>query len=369
MPGGDVLRILDANFNRAREALRVLEDAARLGLGDGELAGACKRARDELRVAAGELGVDAARLAAARDTPGDVGTGLSTPGEADRAGGVHGVVVAAGKRLSEALRTIEEFGKTLGGGEAGGEPGVARIKRLRYEGYELERRLTLATAGGRARQWRLCVLITESLCTHHPWERIAEEAIAGGADCLQLREKTLDGGELVKRARRLVEIARSAPRAGVGGGGAGEPASVIVNDRVDVALAAGADGVHVGQTDLSVADVRRVAGTRLLVGVSTANMEQALRAVGDGADSCGCGPMFATTTKHKPVLSGPAYLRAYLADERTARVPHLAIAGITPGNVGELRAAGARGIAVSSVVCGASDPRGVCEVLVGGIGG
>ncbi|MBC7833849.1 MAG: thiamine phosphate synthase [Phycisphaerales bacterium] len=76
------------------------------------------------------------------------------------------------------------------------------------------------------------------------------------------------------------------------------------------------------------------------------------------------GPMFPTTTKHKPALAGPAYLSAYLSNEATARVPHLAIGGITPENVGELVAAGCRGVAVSSAVCGADNPGAVCRAIL-----
>jgi thiamine-phosphate pyrophosphorylase len=178
---------------------------------------------------------------------------------------------------------------------------------------------------------------------------------------VQLREKALEGGELLARARRLVEIVREVR----GEERAGLPA-VVVNDRPDVALLAGADGVHLGQTDLPIAEVRRLAGFRLLVGVSTANLEQARAAVRGGADYCGVGPMFATRTKDKPVLSGPEYLRGYVGDPATSLRPHLAIGGITPENVGRLYEVGCRGIAVSAVVCGAEDPAGVCRALLGG---
>jgi thiamine-phosphate pyrophosphorylase len=141
-------------------------------------------------------------------------------------------------------------------------------------------------------------------------------------------------------------------------------AASIVNDRPDIALLAAADGVHLGQEDLRIADARRLAGMTLLVGVSTANMEQARAAAGEGADYCGVGPMFHTTTKDKPRLSGPAYLREYLADERTARVPHLAIGGIGPGNIADLAGAGCRGVAVSSAVCGSPDPAEVCREIL-----
>jgi thiamine-phosphate diphosphorylase len=151
----------------------------------------------------------------------------------------------------------------------------------------------------------------------------------------------MDGGEIVRHVRDVLEIAR--PR-GV---------SVIVNDRVDVALAAGADGVHVGQTDLSVHDVRRVAGRSLIVGVSTHDLNEARRAVEDGADYCGVGAMFHTSTKQRQP-SGIAYLRAFI--ERYPSMPHLAIGGIDSANIAQLVDAGARGVAVSSAICGADDP-------------
>ncbi len=343
-------RIIDANANRAREALRVMEDAARFVLDDRVLCEAIKRARHDLAGAVRSLPGGGGSELAWRDTPGDVGTSVSTASEMKRAG-VREVVIAAGKRLSEALRSIEEYAKTLGAA------GVAvAVEQLRYRAYDLEQRLTLAFGTGRARQWRLCVIVTEALCAHHPWDVVVKQVIEGGADCIQLREKTLESRELLERARRLVEIAHS------------NDVSVIVNDRVDIALLAGADGVHVGQRDLSVKEVRRVAGFDLLVGVSTTTIEQARAALRDGADYCGVGPVFATATKASPggrtdgSVAGLGYVREYAGHE-PALLPYVAIGGISPGNVGEVRAAGAVGVAVSSAVCGARDVVGVCRGL------
>jgi len=368
----ELARIIDANANRAREALRVMEDIARFALDDQRLCEGLKSLRHDLRETVdglGTLGLDRGALLANRDTPGDVGTSVSTPSEGSRQG-LRDVALAAGSRLSEALRAIEECAKALvsnrevrqsRGPSPASVPG--QIEQMRYRAYELEKQLGLALPGGGAcPQWRLCVLITKRLCTHHTWERIAELAIEGGADCLQLREKELEGGELLARSRCLVEIAHARRSAH------GVRPSVIINDRADIALLAGGDGVHVGQADLGVHEVRRLAGFRLLIGVSTTNLDQAHRAARDGADYCGCGPMFATTTKHKPDLAGPAYLREYLADPLCRARPHLAIGGITPDNIAELAAVGAKGVAVSSAVCSSADPRGVCERLVRALG-
>jgi thiamine-phosphate pyrophosphorylase len=351
------LRMIDANLNRAREALRVMEDVARFVLNDAELSGRLKDARHELRGIGERAGLDPGLLALSRDTPGDVGTSQSTLAEASRAG-VWGVAIAAGKRAGEALRVLEEALKALGPERATDGPGQA--KQLRYRVYDLERALTLAlgAAGSRhARQWRLCVLITESLCRHHSWQRVVELAIEGGADCLQVREKAMDAGELLERAWWVVETARrlSEPRS---------PVSVIVNDRPDVALASGAQGVHLGQSDLPVRAARAIVGFDRVIGVSTSNLVQAQAALRDGADYCGVGPMFATSTKHKPELAGPDYLREYLGDGAVARLPHLAIGGISRVNVHELVAAGCEGVAVSSAVCSSFEPAQACRSIV-----
>ncbi|HZW08819.1 MAG TPA: thiamine phosphate synthase [Phycisphaerales bacterium] len=338
-------RLIDANANRAREGLRVLEDLARFTLSEERLCAEIKDIRHALARALDALPIDRAVLLAWRDAAGDVGTTITGAGEADRPN-LPSIAAAAAGRLAEALRSMEEAAKALAAPEA-----ALAIERLRYRAYDAAAAVERALGTGRARQWRLCVLITESLCTYHAWERVAELAIDGGADCLQLREKSLDGAELLRRARRLVALAR--PR-GV---------AVIINDRVDIALAAGADGVHLGQTDLPVRDARRIAGNSLLIGVSTSNLDQARAAARDGADSCGVGPMFPSATKPK-ALAGPEYLRQYLANPATARLPHLAISGITPDNISQLTAAGCRGIAVSSAVCSAPDPAAACRSIL-----
>lgn len=338
-PVPDPRRIIDANANRAREALRVMEDGARFLLNDQPLTRDLKRLRHDLRSA-----LDGLDLAGSRDTPGDVGTSVSTTSEHRRTD-AREVVIAAGKRLSEALRSVEEYSKTIGPETA------SNVEALRYRAYDLERRLVLAMPTCRQPQWKLCVLITESLCAHHAWDEVARSALEGGADCLQLREKALDGAELCRRAQHLLTLAQA------------HSAHVVVNDRLDVALAAGADGVHLGQHDLPLDKARAIDGARLLIGVSTSTIERAEEAMRLGADNCGVGPMFPTTTTHKPALAGPEAIARYVAHDPPLP-PHLAIGGITPENVGAVVDAGALGVAVSSCVCGARDPRRVCEKLV-----
>ncbi len=327
-----VARILDANANRAREALRVMEDVARFALDDGVLAAELKTLRHELGKALACL--PEGWLEVNRDTAGDVGTDIDAAGEHERAGLV-AVATAAGKRLGEALRVIEETAKTVDSTLA------RRVEAIRYRAYEAESALQVRLAGGRARQWRVCVVLTESLCTR-PWRDVLAAAVDGGAECVQIREKQMEASELRRRADQVIAIARPA---GV---------SVIVNDRIDVALAAAADGVHLGTGDLSLTDARRLAGRTLLLGASTHDLAEARAAVEAGADYCGVGKMFETATKPATTTTGPrvldAFVRAY------PRTPHLAIGGITPANVGQLVEAGARGVAVSRAICAAEHP-------------
>ena len=334
-----VARIIDANANRAREAMRVMEDAARFALDDASLSEDLKSLRHDLRRALERL--PAGWIEANRDTPGDVGTTITTEGEKSRTG-LAEVVIAAGKRLGEALRVIEEAGKTIDAAFAG------QIEALRYRAYDIEQRLQLRMGTGRPRQWRICVLLTEAICTR-PWEDVLRAIIDGGADCIQVREKEMDGGVLLRRVARVIELARPAG------------ASVIVNDRADIALAIGADGVHLGQHDLSIRDVRRIAGRTLLVGASTHDLDEAKAAVEAGADYCGVGAMFATALKPDRTPSGPEYLRAFI--ERYPRTPHLAIGGVGQENIDELIEAGCRGVAVSSAVCSADDPVAVVRAM------
>jgi thiamine-phosphate pyrophosphorylase len=333
-----VLRLLDANANRAREALRVVEDYARFGLDDAGLSGELKEIRHGL---AGACALFLADAMLHRDTPGDVGTGVKVPAELRREDVEH-VVTAAGKRMGEALRALEEYSK-VDHPEA-----AAKLEKLRYRFYDVELRVarTLRPAKGFA-DVRLCVLITQTACKGD-WMHAAEEAIAGGVDCLQLREKEMEGGELLRRAKAFVALCR---KHGV---------VSIINDRPDVAILSGADGVHVGQADLPAVEVRKLVGTGKIVGVSTHEIAHARQAVLDGADYIGVGPVFRSPTKPREFVAGLDYARQVA---REIRIPALAIAGITEANADEVVATGIGGIAVTAAVVGCDDVRGAARRL------
>jgi thiamine-phosphate pyrophosphorylase len=192
----------------------------------------------------------------------------------------------------------------------------------------------------------LCVITDESLC---PVE-LAGMALDGGARMVQLRRKTASGLELYEWAVRIQELCRQ------------REAIFIVNDRVDIALAMHADGVHLGQDDLPASAARSLLGPDALIGVSVANTAEAEKARRDGADYIGAGHIFPTFSKEKttPPL-GTSPIRDI---GKAAGLPVVAIGGIGADNVQEVMKAGASGIAVISAVSGANDPVAAARFLV-----
>ena len=333
--GSSLLRLLDANANRAREALRVLEDYARFVLDSDALSASLKNLRHELTSAIGPLN---AQAIAWRDTPGDVGVGNKTEAEGHRADLAH-VVIAAGKRLGEALRAMEEYSKVL-------DPAIAsEIEKLRYRFYAIEQSIAATLRPGKFEGVRLYVLITQAIC-RSDWFATAEQAIAGGADCLQLREKEMEGAEFLARAKRLVALCRK------------HNVLCIINDRTDIALLSGADGVHLGQGDLPATEARKILGPGKIIGVSTHNIGQARQAVLDGADYIGVGPVFRSSTKTRDFLPGLDYAREVA---RNIKIPAVAIAGITLENVEQVIEAGVSRVAVTAAVVGCENVRGAAE--------
>jgi thiamine-phosphate pyrophosphorylase len=189
----------------------------------------------------------------------------------------------------------------------------------------------------------LYVITDRAIGHNRPLEDVVAAAIRGGATMIQLREKVWPVGRIVETARRLKAITHPA----------GIP--LIVNDRVDVALAVEADGVHVGHDDLPVADARRLMGPERIVGASAGSVAEAVQAEADGADYVAVGSIFGTTSKPdagEPV--GPEILSHIRA---AVRIPIVAIGGVTHANAGEAIRSGAHGVAVISAVVGADDVR------------
>jgi len=328
----DLARLLDASGNRAREALRVLEDYTRFVLDDAFLTRQLKSLRHDLVEA---LAPFSTSFLHARATLDDVGVSLSTPQEHERASLEH-VVRANAKRLQEALRSLEEFGKVH-------SPALGQaLERLRYQSYTLERALALgAQARERLAKARLYVLLTEKMCALS-WIGTLREVLEGGADVIQLREKDLDDRALLERAREARRLTRE------------YDILFIINDRPDIALLCDADGVHLGQDDLPVRDALRFLGADALIGVSTHDLDQVRQAVLEGATYLGVGPTFPSHTKVFHALAGLEFVRA-AHDETT--LPAFALGGVTLDNLDRVLQAGARRVAVSHAICAAPDPQ------------
>ena len=180
-------------------------------------------------------------------------------------------------------------------------------------------------------------------------EENVEAALTGGATVVQLREKNCSSREFYELAVRVKAIAR---RFG---------APLIVNDRVDIALAAGADGVHVGQSDLPCAAVRRLVGETMLVGVSAGSAAEALAAAGEGADYLGVGAMYATGTKEDAGLVTMEELKNI---RRAVELPIVVIGGINKATLGNFKGMGIEGIAVVSAIAAQKDPAAAARELL-----
>lgn len=335
------LRVLDAAADRAREGLRVIEDFLRFALDDRHLTDLCKQLRHDLSNALKQLSPE--ELLAARETQADVGTTLTTSSEQTREG-VDDVLTANFARLQESLRTLEEFGKLVDAKLA------ADVKQIRYRTYTLHRAACLtAHSVERLDNARLYVLI-DGMKSVDEFQRLVDSLIRAGVDVIQLRDKHLGDRELLERARVLRAMTQ-----GVGQVDSlphGRPLFVM-NDRPDLAVLAQADGVHVGQDELTVKDARSIVGPKMLIGVSTHGIQQARQAVLDGANYIGVGPVFPSDTKAFKQFPGVELLRQVAAE---IRLPAFAIGGIHRDNLDMVLAAGFTRIAVSGAVTAAEDP-------------
>ena len=317
-------RILDANLDRAREGLRTIEEWCRFGLDNASLTDECKHLRQEL------AHWHTAALRAARDTPGDAGTALTHPDEAQRSS-VQAVLQANLCRVEEALRVLEEYGKVY-------DPAMgAACKQMRYRVYTLESKLTTNQRQQRLEHATLYLVTspTETLFA------TVEAALQGGLTLVQYRDKTADDEVRLSNARTLCQLCRR------------YDALFIVNDRVDLAIAVDADGVHLGQQDIPIALARQLLGSQRLIGRSTHCPDDLHRALQEGADYVGVGPVYETPTKAGRPAAGFDYVRYATAH---ATVPWFAIGGIDTNNLHEVLAAKVKRVAIVRAIMHAEQP-------------
>ena len=196
---------------------------------------------------------------------------------------------------------------------------------------------------------KLYLVTDRDLSLGRSLEEIVREAVAGGVTMVQLREKDAATGEFVELGRRLMSLLKPL----------GVP--LIINDRVDVALAVDADGVHIGQSDMSYADARRLLGPDKIIGLSVENMDDLLKANELDVDYVGISPVYGTPTKTD--TAEPFGLEGLRKAVEMSVHPTVAIGGMNVATVGEVIAAGTDGVAVVSAICSAESPRDTAAEL------
>jgi len=178
---------------------------------------------------------------------------------------------------------------------------------------------------------------------------IVKAGVAGGVTCVQLREKDCSTRQFIKEALSIKEYLKE------------NNIPLIINDRVDVAQAVQADGVHLGQTDMPLQMAKNILKNSMIIGISAESLEDAIRAEKDGADYIGVSPIYATPTKTDTAM--PLGLEGLKKISRTVKIPKVAIGGLNCENAGEVTLNGADGIAVVSAIVSADDPRKAAEKL------
>jgi len=343
----ETLRIIDANINRLGEGLRVLEEFARLALNDIALTRQLKNMRHKLVNIDDEM---QKQLLQARDAAGDVGSSMDAADE-DKSRDVSATIIANARRVQESLRVMEEIAKTPGLGLDSEE-----YRKARFELYTIEKTLLFRILRQEKIQKLagLYVVIDTEWLKGRSHIKITERAIAGGAKVIQLRCKERSAREFLSIAMDLKKVCSE------------KDILFIVNDSLEVALAAGADGLHVGQDDLPAAVARKLLPIDMVLGCSVSTVDEAKKALADGADYLGVGAIFSTATKESAGVVGTARIKEI---KKSVNLPMVAIGGINKDNLKEVIKAGADAAAVISAVLGAEDVEKATRQLVNIIGG
>jgi thiamine-phosphate pyrophosphorylase len=341
-----VLRLLDANLDRAREGLRVVEDWCRFGMERSDLVARLKDLRQRLGL------LHQSRYKQARHTAADVAAGMAHPAQEQRLQPEQ-VLAANCGRVQEALRVLEEFGR-------GVDPQlVAEAAAIRYALYDLEVELLRAAGSGDQRRRQLGDCRLYLVTSPSPrLEAVVAAALQGGVRLVQYRAKE---GSLAPDGQPITDAVRLEQARALRQLCSRHGALFLVNDRIDIALAVDADGVHLGQGDLPPALARQLLGPERLIGRSTHAISQLRQAVADGCDYVGVGPVNATPTKPGREPVGLDYVRQVAAE---SPIPFFAIGGIAPANLAAVQAAGAERVAVVRAITEAPDPAQASRALL-----
>lgn len=322
-------RLLDANINRVSEGIRVVEDVARFMYNQKEFSKELREKRHYLRKLFIQKDND---FLNSRDTKKDVGIEITKDSLLDKKSNIKHVVLGNFKRIQEGLRSIEEISKISCDYSISKE-----VETLRYSFYNLEKEFI----GSLKPQIPLGLygITAENFSKGRSNYEVVTEMIKSGIKIIQYREKFKSLREKLEEAKILCELCKK------------NNVLFIVNDHVDIALMVDADGVHVGQEDMPVSEIRKILGANKIIGLSTHSVEDANRAILQDVDYIGVGPIFPTTTKDRTAV-GIEYMD-YV--EKNINLPYITIGGIKESNLLEVVKKGAKRIALVSEIVGAEN--------------
>ncbi len=331
-----IAQLIDANLDRAREGLRVMEDWCRFGLKRSDFSIQIKNWRQQLGVLHHNI------YREARLTSNDPAMGVSHPLQKVRET-PEAVFIANSSRVQEALRVIEEFTRIT-------DPKLCEIAtKIRYETYEIEIKVLNTTEGIKKREILKDCSIYLITTNKENLEEIVLEALKAGVKIVQYREKFLDDCEKISQAKCLASLCKK------------YNSLFVVNDRIDIALAVDADGIHLGQEDIPTKIARELLGDEKIIGKSTHCLEDIKSAEEEGCDYIGIGPIFPSQTKMHLDPIGIDYLRKGL---NKTLLPAFAIGGINSSNINKLDQVNNLRIAVSDTIMNSNAPFSKTEELL-----
>ena len=321
-------RLIDANLDRAREGLRVIEDWCRFSLNRGDLVLKIKDWRHQLSSHHHEF------YKQARSTSTDQGALLDHPEQRHRTTSDE-IIAANCSRVQEALRVLEEFARTS-------DPDLATTAaKIRYKIYGLE--ITLLKSNIRINRIRRLQESNLYLITNSQQDLLQtiSSSLSAGIRMIQYRCKSLNDQEKVNEAQALSNLCKE------------QNVLLIINDRIDIALAVDADGVHLGQGDIPTTIARKLLGENRIIGRSTHSLEDLNKAHQENCDYIGVGPAFPSRNKKQTKPIGISYLAEIY---RKSHLPCFAIGGINTSNISELTQKGVKRIAVIDAIMNSDNP-------------
>ncbi|MCX6012715.1 MAG: thiamine phosphate synthase [Chloroflexi bacterium] len=336
-----MLRIIDANLNRCCEGLRILEEVSRFILNDDRLTTHLKSLRHSMVTAFPGINIQLLNARSPEDDPG-ASAGFDIKHERKD---LTDLILANSRRVQESLRVLEEFSKF------NADIDTETIKSARFSLYQIEKdiisRIIRLDKVNKIKG--LYLIVDPQFLRGRNIVQVTEDAIKGGVSVIQLRDKQRPKGEVLKAAKELCTLCKV------------YDIPLIINDYVDIAISSNADGVHVGQTDLPVSEVRKMLSIDKIIGCSATTLEEAKTAQENGADYIGVGAIYPTDSKQDIRYTG---IENFLIIKSSISIPLVAIGGIKKDNIYNIVAAGADAAAVISAILNEDNIQKAVESMI-----